>query len=52
MYFEVYKKKFDVCIIERVFFLKDLKSINFIIRRLISFLFNFTVKFFFCTKYK
>ena len=47
MYFEVYKKKFDVCIIERVFFLKDLKSINFIIRRLISFLFNFTVKFFF-----
>ena len=47
MYLEVYKKKFDVCIIERVFFLKDLKSLNFILRRLISFIFNFIVKIFF-----
>jgi len=47
MYFEVYKKRFDVCIIERIFFLKDLKSLNFIIRRLISFLFNLIIKFFF-----
>ena len=47
MYLEVYKKKFDVCIIERVFFFKDLKSLNYIFRRFISFIFNIIVKIFF-----
>lgn len=47
MYFEVLKKDYDLCIIQRKSYLRDYCNINFTIRRFVSYLFNIFIKIFF-----